>query len=63
MTKIAFLAQMILKLVPLADKLVDETGTQASSKNGLTPRFTVDEVARLVDISHTPERPTEDADV
>ncbi len=56
MTNAAFLAQMILKLVPLADKLIDDSGAQASSRNGLTPRFTTDEVARLVDISHTPDQ-------
>ena len=39
----AFLAEMILKLVPLGDRYINPDGRQASEH----PRFTVDEIERL----------------
>lgn len=54
-----FLAQMILKLIPFGDKLVDEQGKQASEFH----QFTVAEVGRLITIARhdcpTPERKEE----
>lgn len=44
----AFLAQMLLKLVPLGDKYVDGVGVQLS---GAAPLFTADEVKRLYEIA------------